>query len=189
MTSRRTSTKRINAIIETSNISASNHLSQAPIFGISDFYEIAVEEDEIGTVHGGCLGLAHEFHDDRAGYLAVLVNVHGTFLIAEEKFGVRETEHAQRLLVRQSRRNVRYGRIFGVGYAHWNFLVERHEFEAFEGGDGDVSMEEIYCEAFGWDIKLVEFAEEFCDAPKFLAEETGLFLRRLLEDRFEDFES
>lgn len=115
----------------------------------------------------------------------MLVDVDAAFFVAEEELCVREAEHAEGFLAVQTVGDVANGGVLGVWDAHGYFLVECHELEAFEGGDGDVGVEEVDGEAFGWDIELVEFAEELSVASsEFLAEQAALLFRRFLEHGF-----
>lgn len=80
--------------IQTDDVSARNHLSKTAVHGVADLDEVLVKQDQELPVETSCLGLAYEFHDYAARYVAVLVNVDCTFSVRYEKFAFAETEHA-----------------------------------------------------------------------------------------------
>ena len=162
--------KRIGSIIQTPDISPGDDLSQPPILRISHLDEIAVEENKIRAVHSCSLSFADELHDDGTGHFAVFINVDTAFFVAEKELRIGEPEHTEWFLALETIGDVAYLWVLSVGDTHWDFLIQSHKLETSEGGDGNISVEEIYGEAFGWDVELVEFTEEFCRTAEFLAE-------------------
>ncbi len=91
----------------------------------------------------------------------MFVDVDGAFLIAEQKLGVAEAKHAERSLAREARGDGCDVRLFEVGDGPGLFFVEGEDFETAGGGDCEGGVEEVYAEAFGWDVEVVVVAEEF----------------------------
>lgn len=92
--------------IKTPHISPTDNLSQPTILGVSDLDKVLIEYEYVGTVHGDGISLAYKLHDDASRDVAVLVDVHGTLLVAEQELDVAEAKHAEWFLARETGRDV-----------------------------------------------------------------------------------
>lgn len=70
-------------IIQALDLPPGNNLLQPAILRIADLHKIRIEENKVSAVERNSLRSADELHDDRAGDLAVLVDVDGAVGVAE----------------------------------------------------------------------------------------------------------
>lgn len=96
-----------NARVETADVGAADDLAEPAVLGAAHFDEFATEEEEVGAAEGDLASTTYKLHDDAARDLAMLIDVHGAILVAQEKFKARvvEPKHAQRTKVLQTRCN------------------------------------------------------------------------------------
>lgn len=100
----------------------------------------------------------------------MFINIDAALCVTEKEFRVGESEHAEGSLTLESSGYGCYVLIFGIWNTHWNLLIKGQEFEAFLSGDSNVGLEEVNCETFSRDIKLVKFPEEFSIAAEAFTE-------------------
>jgi len=171
-------------VVEAANVTAGNDLAQAAILGVADLDEIGVEEQDEAGDHGSRAGAAHELHDHAAADVAVLVDVHGALLVAQQELAVRQPEHAQRLLAAQPLRDHLHVRSLQVRDRHRLLLVERQDLEAALRRHRQARVEHVDAHALGRDVELVEVAEEL-GLARAQRWEARLLLAGLLEHRLQ----
>ena len=176
---------RHTAIIQHLDISPRNDLAEPAVLRVADLDKVRVEEQDVGSVEGGALGLADELHDDAAADVAVLVDVDGALLVAEDKVRVGEAEHAERVLALQALGDGGDVLLLEVRHGPGLLLVEGEDLEALGGADGEGGVEEVDAVAVGRDVELVVLAEELGRAA---LEHARLLLRRLLVHGLEHLE-
>ena len=148
------------SVVQTLDVPAGDDLAQTAVLRVAHLDEVAVEEQDVRPVDGGGLGPADELHDDAARDLAVLVDVDGALLVREQEFALAESEHAERLELVDPGGDGADGRGLGVGDGKGELLVEREDFDAAGGGDGERGVEEVECVSVGGNVEVVEVAEE-----------------------------
>ena len=173
------------AIIQHLDVATGDDLTQPAVLRVADLDKVRVEQEDVGAVEGGALGLAHELHDDAAADVAVLVDVDGAFFVAEHEFRVREPEHAERVLAGEPLRDGGDVLLLEFGHGPGLLLVESEDLEAFGGADGKGRMEEVDPVAVCGNIELVVVSEKLRGAA---LEHSGFLLRGLLVDRFQNLE-
>ena len=90
----------------------------------------------------------------------MFIDVDANFFEYEEEFRVREAEHAERSLVFEP---LFFSRTFGrsqIRDLKGDFFLQRHDFQASCGADGQTALEEIDGVCFAWDVEFIEVAEE-----------------------------
>ena len=171
-------------VVQAADVAASNDLAQSAILGVADLDEVGVEEQDEAGDHGGRTRPPNELHDHAAADVAVLVDVHGALLVAQQELAVRQPEHAERLLAGKPLRDHLHVRGLEVGDRHRLLLVQRQDLEAALRRHRQARVEHVDPHALGRDVELVEVAEEL-GLTRAQRREARAPLARLLEHRLQ----